>query len=122
MEKDDILKREKLLYKAIKESDIELLDELLHDDLLFVIPSGEVITKEKDLQSYRDGRLKIIELIPNAETVHIINDVAVITLTMELRGNYDGQEFASTYRYFRCWQSFPTGIKVIGGSGMIINA
>jgi len=36
--KEEILKQESRLYKAIQESDITSLDELLHDGTLFVIP------------------------------------------------------------------------------------
>ncbi|SJN45554.1 DUF4440 domain-containing protein [Sphingobacterium faecium] len=64
MTKADILSQENKLYGAIKDRDINVLEELLHDDLLFVIPSGAVITKEMDLQSYRDGNLMIRNLIP----------------------------------------------------------
>ena len=56
---DEILALEKKLYKAVIESDLNALDDLLHDDLLFVIPSGDVITKQIDLKTYRDGSLKI---------------------------------------------------------------
>ncbi|MEJ5089407.1 DUF4440 domain-containing protein [Sphingobacterium faecium] len=121
MTKGDILNQESKLYGAIKESDIKVLEELLHDDLLFVIPSGDVITKEMDLQSYRDGNLKIRELNPHVEHLNIIDDTAVITLTLELKGNYGGDDFESKFRYIRVWKAFASGIKVIGGSGMIVN-
>ncbi|MEN5054058.1 nuclear transport factor 2 family protein [Sphingobacterium kitahiroshimense] len=121
MTETDILDQENRLYEAIKESNINVLEELLHDDLLFVIPSGDVITKEMDLQSYRDGNLKISELIPHVEHLNIIDDTAVITLTLELKGNYSGQDFESKFHYIRFWKTFPSGIKVVGGSGRIIH-
>ncbi|MNT62589.1 hypothetical protein D3C72_2003190 [compost metagenome] len=98
-----------------------MLEELLHVDLLFVIPNGDVITKEMDLQSYRDGNLKIRELNPQVEHLNIIDDTAVITLTLELKGNYGGDDFENKFRYIRVWKAFASGIKVIGGSGMIVN-
>lgn len=118
--KSDILELENKLYKAIKESDVNALDELLHNDLLFIIPSGEVITKEIDLKTYRDGGLKINELNPQTEDLNIIDDVAVITLTMEIKGNYNNEPFEAKYRYIRFWKKFEKGIKVVGGSGMSI--
>ncbi|CDT01740.1 conserved hypothetical protein [Sphingobacterium sp. PM2-P1-29] len=121
MTKADILSQENKLYGAIKDRDINVLEELLHDDLLFVIPSGAVITKEMDLQSYRDGNLMIRNLIPHVEHLNIIDDTAVITLTLELTGNYGGDDFESKFRYIRVWKAFSSGIKVIGGSGMIVN-
>lgn len=117
----DILDQENRLYRAMKESDTETLEELLHDDLLFVIPSGKVITKQIDLLSYRDGTIKIDELIPNIENLNIIEDLAVITLTIELKGSYQNEEFINKFRYIRFWKSFSAGIKVVGGSGIVID-
>jgi len=118
--KDEILNLENTLYEAIKNSDTEVLDKLLHADLLFVVPSGQTITKEMDLQTYREGNLKVEELIPKVEELNIIEDLAVITLQMELRGNYNSEPFEANYRYIRFWKRFPEGIKVVGGSGITI--
>lgn len=118
--KSDIIEQENKLYKAIIESNINTLDELLHTDLLFVIPSGEVITKEIDLRTYQDGALKINEINSQIEALNIIEDTAVITLSMMLKGSYNGEVFEGKYRYIRFWKKFKNGIKVIGGSGMAI--
>lgn len=120
MRKEEVLNLENRLYSAIKESNIQALDELLHEDLLFMVPSGDVITKEIDLNTYRDGSLKIKELTPNVENLNIIDDVAIITLTMVLKGNYNGEPFEAKYRYIRFWKESSDGIKVIGGSGIQI--
>lgn len=95
---------------------------LLHDDLLFVIPSGDVISKKMDLQSYHDGRLQILALSPKRENLHIIVELAIITLLVKTKANHDGEQFEGLYRYSRFWKSFATKIKVIGGSNMIVNA
>lgn len=120
MNKEQILELENRLYTAMKESDLDVLDELLHDDLLFVLPSGETITKEMDLNVYREGKLKIIDLNPTVDHLNIIEDMAVITLTMEIKGVYDTESFAAKYRYIRFWKQFEDGIKVVGGSGITI--
>src|SRR5690606_23221361 len=101
MTKEKILNLEQKLYEAIKKSDVNMLDDLLHKDLLFIIPGGEVITKEIDLKNYRDGNLKIDELFPNIENLNIIDDIAVITLTIKLKGSYNSVFFESKYRYIR---------------------
>ena len=117
MTKEAILELENRLYGAIKECDLQALDELLHQDLLFVSPTGEVITKEIDLKTYRDGLLKVVELLPMIDDLHIIDDTAIVTLTMALKGYYNGQLFEAKYRYIRFWKHTTEGIKVIGGSG-----
>lgn len=118
--RNNILNVEEQLYEAMKSGNIETLDNLLHNDLLFLLPSGETITKEMDLETYRSGNLKIVELIPTLERINIINDLAVVTLKINLKGNYNNQPFDELFRYIRFWKSFPEGFKVVGGSGISI--
>lgn len=117
---NSILEQEKKLYSAIKDADITALDRLLHDDLLFILPSGEAITKQIDLDTYRDGALKVEELLPKVENLNIIDDMAVITLTIKLSGKFNDVPFAANFRYIRFWKKFDDGIKVVGGSGIAI--
>ncbi|MFA4869370.1 MAG: nuclear transport factor 2 family protein [Pedobacter sp.] len=117
---NSILEQENKLYRAIKDSNITALDQLLHDDLLFILPSGQTITKEIDLDTYRDGILKVDELLPEIENLNIIDDMAVITLTMKLNGKFNEVPFEVSYRYIRFWKKFGDGIKVVGGSGIAI--
>src|SRR5690606_14384076 len=114
--KDEILNLENTLYDAIKNSDTEVLDNLLHADLLFVVPSGQTITKEMDLQTYREGNLKVKELTPKVEELNIIAELAMITLQMKLKGDYNNEPFEAKYRYIRFLKEFPKGTKVVGGS------
>lgn len=113
---ENVLAYENRLYKAMKESDTTMLDLLLHDDLLFIIPTGEVITKEQDLKNYKEGIIEIEELIPQTESLNIIEDTAVITLTIVLKGKFRGNSFETQYRYIRFWKSIENELKVIGGS------
>jgi len=115
--KEEILNLENKLYEAIKSNNIEVLDELLHNNLLFIVPSGETITKEMDLNVYRERALKITELISEVEELNIIDDLAIITLQMELKGTYNSTPFQSKYKYIRFWKKSSCGIKVVGGSG-----
>ncbi|MDR6781957.1 hypothetical protein ABIE26_001554 [Pedobacter africanus] len=115
-----ILEQENKLYRAIKDGNITLLDELLHDDLLFILPSGETITKEMDMDTYRGGALKVDELLSEIENLNIIDDLAVITLTMKLKGKFNEGPFEANFRYIRFWKKFGDGIKVVGGSGRAI--
>ncbi|MCT3743924.1 nuclear transport factor 2 family protein [Elizabethkingia anophelis] len=113
---ENVLAYENRLYKAMKESDISMLDLLLHNDLLFIIPTGEVITKEQDLKNYKDRIIEIEELIPETESLNIIEDTAVITLIIVLKGRFRGDSFETQYRYIRFWKNIENELKVIGGS------
>jgi hypothetical protein len=46
--------------------------------------------------------------------------MAVITLTMKLKGKFNEVPFEAKYRYIRFWKKFDDGIKVVGGSGIAI--
>lgn len=115
-----VIEQENRLYEAIIEGNINILEKLLHNDLLFIIPSGEAITKEIDLKTYREGGLKVDSIIPKIEMLNIIDDIAVIVLLMELKGSYNTEPFEAKYRYIRFWKQFKDGIKVIGGSGIAV--
>lgn len=117
---NEILALEDKLYEAMKNRNLADLDSLMHPELLFIIPSGQTITKEIDLQTYRDGRLRIIELTPKVEELNIIDDLAVITIQMYLRGNYNNEPFEAKYKYIRFWKKFSDGIQIVGGSGVAI--
>ena len=52
MNREEILLLEHRLIEGIKTSDLVLLDKLLHDDLLFMVPDGSIITKTMDLESH----------------------------------------------------------------------
>jgi len=45
---------EAALRAAILANDVDALDALLDDDLIFTIPSGQVISKHDDLSAHRD--------------------------------------------------------------------
>ncbi|MDR2228621.1 MAG: nuclear transport factor 2 family protein [Flavobacteriaceae bacterium] len=116
LSEENIIACENQLYKAIKESDIQMLDLLLHDDLLFILPNGEIITKEQDLKNYKDGIMEVEKLIPKTESLNIIEDTAVITLTIILKGKFRGVYFEEKFRYIRLWKNIDNQLKVIGGS------
>ncbi|AQX11069.1 DUF4440 domain-containing protein [Elizabethkingia meningoseptica] len=115
-----VLEYEHMLYRAMKESDVETLDRLLHCDLLFIIPDGTVITKAQDLKNYKDKVMQIEELIPEVESLNIIEDTAVTTITMQLKGKFMGNAFEAKFRYIRFWKNIENELKVIGGSGTLL--
>ena len=112
----EIIDLENKLLEAIKISDIAFLDKILHDDLLFVVPNGSVITKEMDLASHRAGEMVVEEIIPTIEQINIIEDTAVVTVVYDSKGSMLGNPIQGKFRYIRFWKQFPDGLKVIGGS------
>ena len=117
-----IVAAEERLLEAMKTSNADLLDSLLHDALLFNGPTGETATKAMDLANYRAGGIHLHTVEPSDRQVSIIGDDAVVAVTVTLRGNYMGQDIDGRFRYLRVWKSFDGAWKVIGGSVVTLQA
>ncbi|SHH47729.1 nuclear transport factor 2 family protein [Flavobacterium johnsoniae] len=116
MEKNSIVTAEIELLTAIRNSDIAVLEKLLHDDLLFNMPDGQTITKEFDLNSYRSGKMKIDSLEASDQIINVIDDSAVVAVTVSLKGAYDNNPINGVLKYIRVWKQFDDNLKVIAGS------
>lgn len=115
-----VLEIEKELLEAMKNSDIEILDRLLHDDLLFVLPTGEVITKQMDLETHKSGNLTLQEITSSIDSIKQIDDTVIVTLSSKITGKMLEQDFEGNFRYMRVWKMFDGQLKVIAGSGVEI--
>jgi ketosteroid isomerase-like protein len=115
---DQVMVHEGKLLEAFSNCDEESLDELLHDELLFVIPTGQVITKSEDMEAIRSGKLVADSVVASDRKVNVIGDTAIVSLQMEMKGRYAGQPFEGRFRYIRVWKQFGSAWKVIAGSGM----
>jgi hypothetical protein len=116
MKIETIVNAEIELLTAIKTADVAALDKLLHDDLLFNLPDGQTITKEFDLETYRSGKVKIETLEAADQIINIIEDTAVVSVIILLKGTYDNNPIANSFRYIRVWKQFGESLKVIAGS------
>lgn len=113
---DEIIKREEELRLAMIKSDVEKLDELIDESLVFVAPNGAVITKDMDLEGHKSGIQKITELLPSEQTMQLHDDCVVVTVKMDLTGTYNDTSISGQYRYIRVWSKFSDTWKVIAGS------
>ena len=116
----EIVVCEEVLLLAIKERDIERLDLLLHEDLLFTNPTGQTMTKKMDMEGYRSGDMKVHHIASKDQIIKIIGDTAVVAVSITLEGSYGGQSLDGEYRYTRVWKSIGGSWKVIAGSCVMI--
>ena len=118
IEKKDIINAEKTLLNAMKNCNVEKLDELLHEDLLFNIPNGQTITKTIDLETYRSGNMHIEELKSSEQQINIIQDNAIVSVTIKMKGKYFDYSLDGHYKIIRIWKLHNQKLQVIGGSSM----
>lgn len=107
---------EQRLLIAMQKHDVIELDQLLHDDLLFITPDGNAITKAMDLEAHRSGAMVIERIVPTLEKISMISDAAVVVLRMETKGSMMGQPIEGTFRYIRVWKKTDNEYRVIAGS------
>jgi ketosteroid isomerase-like protein len=113
---------ENALVEAIKISDVSALDKMLHEDLLFITPDGQTVTKKMDLDSHRAGTMVVDEISLTLELIHVIENTAVSTVVYQAKGKMLGKPLEGTFRYLRVWRLFGETWQVIGGSCTAIAA
>lgn len=113
-----IIEAENKLFSAQLVSNVEILDQLLHDDLLAVAPTGEIITKEMDLNSHKAKTMIIENASIEIDDIKITGDTALSIVTMTAKGKMMGTPLEGRFRYFRVWKRFADELKIIGASFM----
>ena len=117
---EQIIEYENRLLEAMKTGDIKVLDELLHDNLIFNIPTGQTITKAMDIENYRSGIMTVSEILATDQIIKSIEDISTVAVTLDLKAKYAGQIVEGKFRYLRVWKMFDNSWKVIAGSGFQI--
>ena len=113
---EKIIEVENQLLEAMKKSDVLILNELLHDDLIFILPNGQKITKEIDIETHKTGNLVFTEIHSTIDSINLIEQNAVITLSSKIKGKMFENYFEGEFRYLRIWKIFDNQLKVIAGS------
>jgi uncharacterized protein (TIGR02246 family) len=107
---------EEELRQAQLSSDVDALDRLISDDLLFTGPDGNLATKADDLAAYRDGVMRVSTHQPEALRVRKVGpDVAVVSLRARMTGSYAGTPFSGLARYTRVWAREDGNWRIVGG-------
>lgn len=107
---------ENALLQAMLAHDVNALNELLHNDLLFITPDGQTITKAMDIDAHRKGLMVIERISTTIEQINIIGDNAAVTLVMDTKGKMIDMPIEGKFRYIRIWKKVGDDLKVIGGS------
>ncbi len=73
---EEVVDAENKLFSAQLASDVDTLDQLLYDDLIAIAPTGQIITKEMDLNSHRTKTMVIEHASITIDSIKIIGDTA----------------------------------------------
>jgi ketosteroid isomerase-like protein len=101
--------------EATKTSNVEELNTLLSNDLIFTNQNGHIVTKGDDIAMHQGGNLEIYSLETSAQLIQLHDNVAVVSVVQDLGGAVDGHTYAGIYRYTRVWKDSGNGWQVIAG-------
>ena len=112
--------QEERLWKAQLSADVEALDDLIADDLLFTGLGGGLETKAADLEQHRSGALKITKLDPLEVRVRPIPGGAITSVKMDAAAMIAGKLTTAVLRYTRVWISEGGRWRIAGGHMSVV--
>jgi catechol 2,3-dioxygenase-like lactoylglutathione lyase family enzyme len=102
--------------------DVDALERLIADDLVFTGPDGLIYGKQDDLDAHRNGLIRISELTPSEEHIRDLGSTVVVSVRMQMRGSFQGAEFAGPFRYTRIWRASERGWQIVAGHVSAVQA
>ncbi|MCH4168325.1 MAG: nuclear transport factor 2 family protein [Streptococcaceae bacterium] len=103
------------LRKAMLNSDVEELNQLLSENLKFVNHFGQVVTKADDIKSHQTGEFSMTSIEIKSQDLYI-SDGAIITISdVELEVVIASQASSDHLIYTRVWQKIGNDWQVIRG-------
>ena len=104
------------LRKAQLAADVEALDRLIDEDLLFTGPTGELATKADDLAAHGSGVVRFREHeFKDVQVRKVGADVAVVALLARLVVDVHGATHRGTFRYTRVWHRRDGRWRIVAG-------
>lgn len=103
---DELYEAERRLQAAMLASDVEELDRLLDERLIFTGPPDGAChpqAKQLDLDNHRSRRQVMTKLVQDELTVVVAGTTGVTCFLGTLEGTFAGEPFASRLRYTRTW-------------------
>lgn len=99
-----VMELEGRLRAAMMDSDVNELDKLLADDLVFVAHNGQKVGKGDDLKAHRQklfsiGRLDFLE-----QELRDLGSVFVTVTATKVEGDWGGAPFEEAITYMRVWR------------------
>ena len=100
---------ENRLIDAMKASNVQELDNLISNGLIFTAHNGTMFSKEDDLAAHKSGNIKIFEINTSEQVIKIIDDVAIVSVLMEISGSFFGNTEVRFFRFTRIWKATEDG-------------
>lgn len=109
-----VIEYEEMLRSAMLSNNVELLEELLSDELIFVNHLGQWLSKEQDINAHRSKSLDIAGIEVLEQEVKLFQELAVTVTKVALNGALaTGESIGGEYSYTRVWKDVEGKLKVV---------
>jgi len=88
---------------ALLKKDAETLERIWADDLSFVNPRGQLLTKKERIENIKTGATALRSADVSEKQVRMYGDTAVATLVVKISGQYSGEEGSGEFRITTVW-------------------
>src|SRR5690348_11963504 len=101
---DEIRAVEQQLQQAMINNDIRALEQLIHDDLIFIDVEGNVQGKRNDIESHASGAViqTAVEFV-EAPVMQLHGETAVVAVKAYVKVQLQGNPVEALCRYLRVW-------------------
>ncbi len=109
-----VIEYEEMVRSAMLSNNVELLEELLSDELIFVNHLGQWLSKEQDINAHRSKSLDIAGIEVLEQEVKLFQELAVTITKIALNGALaTGESIGGEYSYTRVWKDVEGKLKVV---------
>jgi ketosteroid isomerase-like protein len=96
---DELRRATETLARAELERDVEALERMIHDAYMGVDPNGELLTKDRIVDTYASGLFVLQTLVVEEQQIRVHGETGVVTAASTLRGRTPQGEFESRLRF-----------------------
>jgi len=107
---------EEKLLDGFKRTDLNTLDLLFADGMLFHDQYGNVLDKEMDLEAYRSGMIKINKINVSKREIRVFESIVIVSASLFIKGSYSNILLNGKYQWLRVWGKVSEDWKVISAS------
>jgi hypothetical protein len=107
---------EEKLLDGFKRTDLNILDLLFADGMLFHDQYGNVLDKEMDLDAYRSGMIKITKINVSKREIRVFESIVIVSASLFIKGSYSNILLNGKYQWLRVWGKVREDWKVISAS------
>jgi ketosteroid isomerase-like protein len=119
---DEIRDVERQLQQAMVKNDVQALERLIHDDLVFIDVEGNVQGKRDDIDSHASGAMvqTAVEFVEEP-VMQLHGETAVVAVKAHVKVQLQGNPIEALCRYLRVWLFRDERWQILSGAVRILS-